>query len=451
MKDNESQFSSKFGVVAATAGSAIGLGNLWGFSYKAGIAGGGYFIAIYFLFVAIIGFPIMVSEFIIGKAGKADAITCYEKLDKKNTIFKWSGIFSVTGSFLILTFYSVIAGWSLIYFYEGLVSGFDSFTPARSGMIFNSIIKDPYLSISSQIAFMLLVAIVLLRGIEAGIEKISKILMLVLFSIILTIAIIGFFLPGAQDAYKFLFMPSLERITNNPLFIANTAMTQAFFSLSLGAATIITYGSYVDKDTDIISVSRQVIIADTFVSLLAGIAIFPIVFSANLNPSSGAGLMFVSLPTGFRMMIGGRVLGVLFFGAVVVAALTSAISLLENTVSLFVNRFNMSRTKIIIISTIIAIIIGLGSQEAFVFSMKILRWTGKTKFLDQIDKLALGVLIPISTLFTILFTGYRLEYKYIEREFKSKKSAKIFYNYIKIGLPILIIFLTMGDLLEIIL
>ncbi len=436
--ENE-KFGSKIGIIAATAGSAVGLGNLWGFSYKAGTNGGGFFVLIYLLFVVSLGVPLMLSEFMIGKNGKSDAITSFENLDKKGSFFTSAGFTGILASFLVLTFYGVLAGWSLIYFIEGITTGFSAYTSEASETIFNETIMSAKLTVTAQLGFMALVIGVLLGGVQSGIEKMSKILMPMLFVIIIGLALYGLTLPGSKDAYAFFFKPTFEGVEAGVFEIATAAMAQAFFSLSLGMAVIITYGSYVDSKLDIVSITKQVAVADTAVALLAGLAIFPIVFSAGIDPSGGPGLMFISLPIGFGSMAGGRFIGIVFFLLVVIAALTSAISLLENTVSLLKNRFGMDRVKATILSGVVASIIGLGANYTFGFGLPFLNWTGSTDFLDQLDLLTMNLLIPLSALLVTLFVGYRLKFEYILKEFgNNETNAKNFLTYVKVVMPILI-------------
>lgn len=431
-------FGSKLGIVAATAGSAVGLGNLWGFPYKAGTSGGGFFVLIYLLFVVGLGMPLMLSEFMIGKNGRSDAITSFDNLTKKKTLFNFGGVFGLLASYLILTFYGVLAGWAIVYFIKGITVGFGAYNAMASGDLFGSMIMNKSVSITGQVVFMVAVIAVLLRGVESGIEKMSKILMPLLFLIIIGMALYGLTQSGAKEAYTFLFTPSFEGVELSSFQIATSALGQAFFSLSLGMAVIITYGSYVDKDLDIISITRQVVVADTSVAILAGLAIFPIVFSAGLDPSSGPGLMFISLPIGFSTMPAGRIIGTLFFLLVVVAALTSAVSLLENTVSLLGSKFKIGRTKATITAGVIATIVGFGSQYALEFGVPFLNWTGQTSLLDQLDQLTMNFLIPASALVVTLFVGYRLDIKYVESEFKSQKNAKYFVSYMKTVAPALV-------------
>ncbi len=444
------KFASKLGIITATAGSAIGLGNIWGFPYKVGANGGSFFILIYIFFTVYLGLPLMISEFIIGKNGERDTITSFEKLSSRKLPFKLIGVVGVLNSYLILIFYSVVAGWSVVYLLEGIVNGYSEYSAQNSPFIFNGIIKNFKISTSGQIIFMTSVVIILLKGVQAGIENISRILMPILLAVIIALVIHGLTLSGAREAYRFLLKPNLDIIESKPLSVASVAMTQVFFSLSLGVGVITTYGAYVDKKTDIVEISKKVILADTTIAILAGFAIFPIVFTAGITPSGGPGLMFVSLPIGFSLMpnIAGRILGILFFGSLLVAAITSGVGFLESVVSVLNMRYKIGRKKAVILSGVVIFIMGLTAQLAFDIGIPFLNWTGEVTLLDQVNKLTIKILTPITAFCIAIFVGYRLKYEYIRKEFKYKNDAKIFHIYVKYVVPILILILAIRGILD---
>ncbi len=450
-KGSNDNFGSRLGIIAATAGSAVGLGNLWGFSYKAGENGGGVFMMLYLLSVLFIGIPVIICEFIIGKNGRSDAVNSIKNLSEGKNGFASGGFLGIVSSFLILSFYGVIAGWAIIYFYEGILYGYGSYTAESSSLLFSKHIMSTNLGIVVQSIFMFLTVLVVSYGVQGGIEKISKVLMPLLFLIIFFLAIYGLTLDGAAEAYKFLFYPSMENVEGNIATVAMSAMSQAFFSLSIGMGAIITYSAYIKEEEDIISITKQVSVADTLVAVLAGLAIFPIVFTFGIDYSEGASLMFVSLPIGFNQMAGGRIIGILFFLLVFVAAITSSFSLLENVVSYTIGEFKLKRRTAAIIIGVIITILGLASQPGFEFGLSILDWTGSTQLLDQLDMFTMSVTIPLGALIIVLFTGYRLNPEIVYKEFKSRKQANAFLTYVKYVLPIFMISILSAGLLALIL
>lgn len=451
MEKRES-FSSKVGIVLATAGSAVGLGNLWAFPYRAGQNGGGTFVLIYIICVIAIGVPAMISEFIIGKNSNATgAINAFGEIEEKNnqkkSWFKLGGIVGIISSFLILSFYAVIAGWAVDYFLKGIFGGYGSFDSTTSAQYFETLIMSIPRGTIYQIIIMAATIFVVSMGVKEGIEKISKIMMPLLFLILLILVGYGFVTGAFLESVKYLFKPTLNLGEgNNIAKVAISAMGQAFMSLSLGLTCIITYGSYVDKNDDVVKISKQVAIADTMVALLAGLAIFPIVFANGLEAGQGPGLVFISLPIAFANMPLGSIIGAMFFLLIIIAALTSSISLLENNVAILVGTGKLTRGKATIIAGAIISVVGFFTQYGVGFSLPILNFTGQTTFLDQLDKLTIIYLIPISAFICVLFVGYRANYKLIEAEFKNKKFAKYFYTYLRYVVPIFITVIFVSEL-----
>lgn len=435
-KDN---FKSKLGIIAATAGSAVGLGNLWGFPYKAGENGGGTFVLIYLLCVVFVGMPVMLSEFIIGRAGQGGPIGSVTKLDGEKSKFLSASYLGTLTSFFILSFYCVIAGWALNYFCTYLAPGFSVFADGNSGEIFGATISDFSTSTFYQIAFMLMTLGVVILGIKNGIEKLTKIMMPVLFGIILLMVFYNFTLSGFGEAVNFLFIPKPPADGSSIFSIAIAALGQAFFSLSIGMGAVITYAQYVDKKEDLSKITFSVVIADTLVAILAGLAIFPIIFSTpGLEPSEGAGLAFVSLTAGFSNMPFGHIIGVIFFALLVIAALTSSVSLLENIVVAVMEKGKLNRKTATFLAAGAATFVGLFCQIGANFQFPLLNFAANSTLIDQLDAFTMQWTIPIGAFIFSIFTGYRLKPEIVREQINNDKIANIFIPYVKVVIPVAI-------------
>ncbi len=435
-KDN---FTSKLGIVAATAGSAVGLGNLWGFSYKAGTNGGGNFVLLYLFSVLFIGIPVMLVEFVIGREGRLGPVGSIEKIAKsKKSPFVLGGYFGALSTFLILSFYSVIAGWSISYLVEGVTQGYSQYATVDAAAHFSDMTGKIGTQVFYQSLFVVVTVVVVVFGIQNGIEKISKIMMPLLLGIIILLGIYALTLPGLGDAMTYLFKPSELPEGKSFFEVFSAALGQAFFSLSVGMGAIITYARAIDNKQNLNSITIQVAICDTLVALLAGLAIFPIIFSFGMNPSEGPGLAFISLPVAFAQMPMGYIVGNLFFILLTVAALTSAIAMLENTLTLVLEKTNLKRKTGAIILGVVVLLFGLLSQPAFDFTSRLLSFTGGDGFLDQLDKLTMIYLIPLGALLFTLLVGYKMDVDVVRKQINNDKIANIFIPYVKYVAPLLV-------------
>ncbi|MBN2167201.1 MAG: sodium-dependent transporter [Marinilabiliaceae bacterium] len=394
-------FKSKFGVIAAAAGSAIGLGNIWKFPYITGENGGAAFLFVYLAFIAVIGLPIMLSELIIGRKAHRNAIGSFKKLAPA-TLWKYIGIFGVGAAFFILSFYGVVAGWSIRYIFIAFSDL--SYNGAESvNAFFNSFIKNPLQPLIYQLIFMFLTGLIVIIGVQKGIEKFSKILMPILLVLIIVLDIRALTLPGASDGLRFLFHPDFGKLSFEGVLVA---LGHAFFSLSLGMGTLITYGSYINKKNNLIRVAINVTIADTLIAILAGIAIIPAVFAFNLEPSEGPGLIFITLPNVFKSMPGGDFFSVLFFVLLTIAALTSAISILEVVVAYFSEELKMKRRVATVFATVLISLLGI------ICSLSLGIYSNYTFFglnvFDLLDFISANILLPIGGMLISLFVGWSL-------------------------------------------
>lgn len=400
-------FTSQFGVLAAAAGSAIGLGNIWKFPYITGENGGAAFVLVYLLCIAVIGLPVMLSEFLIGRRSQKAAIGAFKDL-KPGTPWFLTGWMGLLAAFFILSFYGVVAGWTLNYIVFSITNKLAGASPEVIGQTFGAFISDPVKPLFWQVAFMIMTAAILFGGVKDGIEKYSKILMPLLLVIILVLDVRALTLPGAGEGVRFLMEPHFDKLSIKGVLVA---LGHAFFSLSLGMGCMITYGSYIGKKQNLGSMALQVTIADTAIALLAGFAIFPAVFAFGVDPSAGPGLVFVTLPNVFNMMPGGYFFSILFFILLAVAALTSSISILEVIVTYFIEELKIKRSMAIIVgfvaTTVFGVLCSLSMSPASVVST----WTfptlaGMKNFFDTMDWWSANMFLPLGGLFISLFAGW---------------------------------------------
>ncbi|KAA6186238.1 sodium-dependent transporter [Thiohalocapsa marina] len=400
-------WSSRLAFILAATGSAVGLGNIWRFPYTAGEYGGGAFVLIYLACVAAIGLPIMMAEIMLGRRGRQSPINTMRTLAKQEgaapvwRVLGWMGIVS---GVLILSFYSVIAGWTMAYVFRaggGLFSGMDG---EAAGAMFDALVADPERLLAWHSIFMAMCVLVVARGVASGLERAVRILMPALFVLLVAMVIYAAQAGDFSAGLKYMFQPDFAELGAHAGEAVLSAMGQAFFSLSLGMGAIMIYGSYLNSQASIGQNALIIAVMDTLVALLAGLAIFPIVFAQGLEPGSGPGLIFQTLPIAFGQMPGGAFFGVLFFVLLVFAAWTSAISLLEPVVALLVESLGFSRVRAAILSGIGIWLLGI----ACLLSLNV--WSGVTLFgkgfLDLFDYVTANVLLPLGGLMIALFAGW---------------------------------------------
>lgn len=400
------RFSGRLGFVAAAAGSAIGLGNIWRFPYETGQNGGAAFLLIYLLCTFAIGLPVMVSEIALGRKAQSDAFGAFLRLGSK----RWAliGGFGILCGIMILSFYNVVAGWAFGYFLE-IVFG-DLLSEKDFSAFFGAYVSDFWDNLTYSLVFMLVTALIVTRGIKEGIETASKTLMPILFLLLVSLVIHALTLDNAWEGVKFYLLPDLNEVNLKTVY---SAVGQAFFSLSLGMGALITYGSYINQKENVVKAAAVVTIADFSVAFLAGLLIFPLVFSQGQVPTAGPGLVFVALPGIFQQMdpLIGRVVGGGFFLLLCFAALTSTISLLEVPVAYFVDEKKWPR-KVVVFGLAIAIfLIGLPSmlsQGAVPFLTDFMRYEGTSKtFLDLISDVFSEVGLPLGGFMLSLFIVFK--------------------------------------------
>lgn len=394
-------FGNRFGVLVAMAGSAIGLGNLWRFPYLVGSYGGAAFIFVYIFCVFLLCLPIFMSEVIVGRRSRANAYGAFKKL-APGTRWKWLGAISVITPVIVVSYYSVVGGWSVEYFLKACTLEFTAgVSRADMGSMFSSFITSVWSPIVGHTIFLLLTAAIVISGVKSGIEKFGKIMMPLLFVLIIVIAARAATLPGAGEGFRYLFRPDFSKIDAS---VCSAALGQAFFSLSLGVGTILTYGSYVSKKENICVSSTYTATADFLFALLASCAIMPAVFAFGLNPQEGPGLVFEALPFIFSNMPLGWLVAILFFLALIVAALTSSISLYEVGVAYLVEEKHYSRRGASILLFVVAWLLGILCSLSF-GPLADFRIFGQTVF-NLFDKLSANVLMPAGGLLLVIFVGW---------------------------------------------
>lgn len=424
MHSNErANFGSKIGIVLASAGSAVGLGNIWRFPCEVGSNGGAAFILIYLLCIALLGIPVMVSEFLIGRHSRANTASAY-KILAPGTQWKWLGFMGVIAAFLILSYYAVVAGWTLEY---TVAAATDQFS--RGGdftAFFNTFVSNPWKPALYMALFLLLTHIVIIRGVKEGIEKFSKVMMPMLLLIICILVICSFSMPGSVEGLTFLLKPDFSKVTTK---VVLSAMGQAFFSLSLGMGCLCTYASYFSDEANLMKTAASVATIDTIVAVMAGFIIFPAVYSVQgLSPDAGPGLVFVTLPNVFQIAFGnvpwlGYIFSVMFYVLLVLAALTSTISLHEVSTAYIHESYHISRSKAAYIVTGGCIFLGVFCSLSFGV-LSDATWMGMTIF-DLFDFVTAKFIMPLGGMFISIFTGWYLDRKLVKDEVTNKGRLRL--------------------------
>ena len=407
-------FSSRFGALVAMAGSAVGLGNLWRFPYLVGENGGAAFIIVYILLSFLICLPIFVSEFVIGRRSQKNAYAAFRDLSG-GSAWRWIGLITVIVPLIVLSYYSVIGGWSVEYLIKSLTLSFTGDTSqGEMSSMFAEFTSSTWTPLLCHTAFLLATTLIVVVGIKDGIEKFSKVMMPVLFAIVIMIAVYSLTLPGAGKGVEYLFRPDFSKIDGQSIA---AALGQAFFSLSLGFGTILTYASYVSKKENIMLQSTATAVSDLSFALVAGIAIMPAVFAFGLDPQSGPGLVFETLPFVFGQMPAGGIVAILFFIALLGAALTSSISMLEVAVAYLVEEKGMSRIAACVLLFAVCWLVGAVCSLSF-GPLSDVRIFGRNIF-DFFDNLSSNILMTLGSLCTVLFVGWRLKKTDIYDEFNN--------------------------------
>lgn len=414
------QWGTRLGFVMAAAGSAIGLGNIWKFPYITGEYGGGLFVLIYLGCVLLVGMPIMLAELLLGLDSRQSPVGAFEHFHQKGSGWGSVGWLGVASGFVILSYYSVVAGWALNYVMMSL-NNFTSLGPEAISGAFGKLYTAPDLNLFWHTAFMALTIGVVLGGVQKGIEKTCNVLMPALLVLLLLLVVRGMFLPGDGflKAVDFIFMPHAEKVSGHSIL---EALGHSFFTLSLGMGAMLTYGSYLTNRKDLLPSALSVSVFDTLVSLLACLMIFPIIFSFGFESQAGPGLVFQTVPIVFSQLPGGQILSLFFFLMLTFAALTSAISLLEVVTATFIDRLGWSRRRATLVPGVLIFLYGIPSALAgsgrFLPNWQALQ--GRN-FFDTMDYLATNWMLPVGGLLTALFVGWVIPEERLRRAFGAEQ------------------------------
>lgn len=412
--ENRGNFSSKIGVILATVGTAVGLGNVWRFPYIVGENGGGAFLVIYILSLLLLGIPGVIAEFIVGRHSHANAVDSFKKLAPK-TKWHWIGYSGVLAGFLIMGYYAVVVGWTLEYLSQAILGNLSGMTVEQYGQVFDQFAGHPYWPLVWMVIVMLISTFVVARGVSGGIEKISNVLMPVFFLIILVMVANSFFLPAAGQGMKYLFLPNFSELEPVAILIA---IGQTFFSLSLGMGCLITYSSYFKKDVSLAKTATQVVSIDAMVAILSAMIIFPAVFSFGMQPTEGPSLVFKVLPNVFQQMPLGTLWSILFYALLFIAAITSLISLLEVVTAYIYENTSLTRRKAALLVTGMVLLLGVFASMSF-GPLQDVTLFGKSIF-DLLDFVTASILLPVGGFFISIFVGWFLDKRIIATELRIK-------------------------------
>lgn len=437
-------FKSRLGFILVSAGCAIGIGNVWRFPYVAGENGGGLFVLLYLVFLVLMGIPVLTMELAVGRASRKSAVLGYKKLEKPKSKWHIHGWFCMLGCYLLMMYYTTVSGWMTSYFYKFATGTFESgMTSEQVSGVFSQLQSNPIEMVIWMAIITILGFLVCSRGIQKGIEKVSKIMMIALLVLILALAVNSILLSGAGEGLKFYLVPDFEKVSEIGIGnIVSAAMNQSFFTLSLGIAAMEIFGSYMSKDDTLPGESVKICALDTFVAIMAGLIIFPACFSYGVEPDQGPALIFITLPNVFVNMAGGRIWGTLFFLFMTFACFSTIIAVFENIISFCIDMFKISRTKSVIINAVIILIASLPC----VFGFNI--WSGFELFgqnvLGMEDFLVSNILLPVGSLIYLLFCvtkfGWGFDNYLTEcNTGKGMKFARFLKPYFQFVLPILVL------------
>lgn len=445
--NNRERFSSRLGFILISAGCAVGLGNVWRFPYITGQYGGAAFVLVYLIFLVLLGLPIMVMEFAVGRASQKSAARSFHVLEPAGTKWHLQGYACMAGNYLLMMFYTTVGGWMAAYIFKTLTGEFKGLDSDGVAAVFNDMLARPGYMTFWMVLVVLLSFFICSLGLQKGVERITKAMMSCLFLILLILCIRSVTLPGASEGLRFYLIPDFTRFTENG--VGNTifaAMGQAFFTLSLGIGAMAIFGSYIGKDRTLTGETINICILDTLVAFLAGLIIFPSCFAFGVDPGQGPGLVFITLPNIFNQMVGGRIFGVLFFVFMTFAAQSTIIAVFENIISFSMDLFGTSRKKAVLINGIAIILLSLPC----VFGFNI--WSGfqplgaGSTIQDLEDFIVSNNLLPLGSMVYLLFctSRYGWGWKNFLAEADTGKGvkfpawARVYVSYI---LPLIVLFI----------
>ena len=452
MKERE-QFKSRIGFILLSAGCAIGIGNVWRFPYVVGENGGGIFVLFYLIFLLLIGVPILSMEFSVGRASKKSPVKSFKVLEKTNQKWHLHGYMSLLGNICLMIFYTTVSGWMLKYFYNFLTGQFNGLSTADVQNVFSQVLASPSTNVFWMIVVVALGMFICSKGLQNGVERITKVMMIGLLGLIVVLAIHGVLLDGGMAGIKFYLYPDFQKISEIGLMnVIVSAMNQAFFTLSIGIGSMAIFGSYLNKEQTLLKEATNVAVLDTFVAIMAGLIIFPACFSFGINPDSGPSLIFITLPNVFVSMAGGQIWGALFFLFMSFASLSTVIAVFENIIACTMELLNIERKKAVVINFIVISILSLPRALGFnVLSGIQPLGTGST-ILDLEDLIVSQFLLPLGSLVYLLFctSKYGWGFENYQKEANIGKGLKVPHwvkFYVTIILPIIVIFVFINGII----
>lgn len=439
------KFSSRLGFILISAGCAIGLGNVWRFPYITGKYGGAAFVLIYLFFLFILGLPIMVMEFAVGRASQKSAALSFDVLEPKGTKWHWYKWGAMAGNYLLMMFYTTIGGWMILYFFKMVTGQFQGLDPEQVQNAFGDLMGQPLLMGGCMILVVLIGFGICGKGLKNGVEKITKVMMVCLLILMIILAGRSIFLEGGQAGLEFYLKPDFGKLQEYGIGqVIYEAMGQAFFTLSLGIGALAIFGSYIGKDRALTGEAVSVTVLDTFVALMAGLIIFPACFAYNVQPDSGPNLIFITLPNVFNAMAGGRLWGSLFFMFMSFAALSTIVAVFENIISFAMDLTGCSRTKAVVVNLIAIIILSLPCLLGFNVLSGFNPLGGSSNVLDLEDFIVSNNLLPLGSLIYLLFCTWKCGwgFKNFRNEANTGKGLKFpswVLIYVKFILPVIVI------------
>lgn len=442
------KLGSRMGFILLSAGCAIGIGNVWRFPYVAGMYGGGMFVLFYLLFLIVMGVPVMTMEFAVGRASRKSVIRSFTELEKPGQKWHLHGYIGMAGNYLLMMFYTTVAGWMLYYFYQMLTGKFTGKDKEQVAGLFQEMLESP--TVLTVVMVIIVVAGILIcsLGLQKGVERITKVMMLLLLFIIVVLAVRSITLEGGTEGLKFYLLPDVQRMRDVGILETITAaMNQAFFTLSLGIGSMAIFGSYIDKSRTLLGESVNIAMLDTFVALVSGLIIFPTCFAFDISPDMGPSLIFITLPNIFNHMVGGRVWGTLFFVFMTFAAFSTILAVFENIISCGMDLFHWSRKKSCLINLVALIVLSLPCVFGYNIWSAIQPLGEGSTILDLEDFIVSNMMLPVGSIVYLLFcvTRYGWGFDHYLKEANTGEGIKMpggVRFYVTFILPVLLFFLT---------
>lgn len=446
------KLGSRMGFILLSAGCAIGIGNVWRFPYITGKYGGGVFVLFYLFFLVTMGIPVMTMEFAAGRASRKSIIRSFHKLEKPRQKWHLHGYLGMAGNYILMMFYTTVAGWMLYYFYQMLTGKFQGKNAGQAGEMFQDMLSSPQILLISMVIIVAAGIFICSIGLQKGVERITKIMMSLLLVIIIVLAVHSITLKGGAKGLKFYLLPSFKRMAETGIWETITAaMNQAFFTLSLGIGAMGIFGSYIDKKRSLLGESVNIAVLDTFVAFVSGLIIFPACFAFDISPDQGPGLIFITLPNIFSSMAGGRIWGTLFFVFMTFAAFSTILAVFENIISCCMDLFHWNRKKACLVNFIVITVLSLPCVFGYNLWSAFQPLGEGSTVLDLEDFIVSNIILPAGSLCYLLFCVTRYGWgfdKYLEEAntgegLKMPRWIKFYVTYI---LPVLLLFLIIKGL-----